>query len=446
MEQNIVFHNRYTLKKLIGRGAFAEVWLAEDNYTKIDVALKIFIPLQDIGDYGKRLLSSEFAVVANLRHENLLRPIHYDNCDNKPYLVLPYCKHGSCVKLIGKLSEYEAWNLLRDVASGLAYLHSHKPNPIIHQDIKPDNILIGPNGHYMLSDFGVSDQTLLSANNDAYGDQVDLGMGMCSYKGPEYFAKEKVIIKASDIYSLGITMFELLSGDVPFGELGGLMQVHGCEIPRLPWNCGEEMNYVVSACLNKDPWLRPTAETLEQWARTRGADIPQFAQTQGNETQDISSLYKTEDNKYDPYHNNSKPKHRKGLIATITICAIIAASIIILSLTKCEKESSTSPDIFPLDYLDSFETQAMDTVAKRTNSKKKHQTKDYDNEPVQYNENDYDKDINTPNTGKKTSIIIGNRKEGYNTNDEIKKTRTLNRYGEIEDEKRERDSVIEANH
>ena len=60
----------------------------------------IFIPLQDIGDYGKRLLSSEFAVVANLRHENLLRPIHYDNCDNKPYLVLPYCKHGSCVKLI----------------------------------------------------------------------------------------------------------------------------------------------------------------------------------------------------------------------------------------------------------------------------------------------------------------------------------------------------------
>ncbi len=436
MEQNTIFHHRYTLKKLIGRGAFAEVWLAEDNYTKIDVALKIFVPLQDIGNYGKRLLSSEFAVVANLRHENLLRPIHYDIYENKPYLVLPYCKHGSCVKLIGKLSEYEAWNLLRDVASGLAYLHSHKPNPIIHQDVKPDNILIGPNGHYMLSDFGVSDQTLLSANNDADGDQGDLGTGICSYKGPEFFAKEKVTIKASDIYSLGITMFELLAGDVPFGELGGLMQVHGCETPRLPWNCGEEMNYVVSACLNKDPWLRPTAETLEQWARTRGEEIPQFAKKRNG----IVTGYYT-DNNINLHHNypdkGSKLKQRRGLFAAIAVCIIVAMSIVILLGALREKESDKlSIDLW---YNDTAKSIIVEEVKPKTTAHTKKTNKD---------ENEYSQeDVIQPldGTTKKSQIIgIDDRTDYYQENKKILRDSVLklnNKYG-FEKTKIAKDSII----
>lgn len=420
MEQGTVLHYRYKLKNTIGRGAFAEVWLAEDNYTKTLVALKIFAPTQNIGDYGNRLLSSEFSVVANLRHKNLLCPLHYDICDGKPYLVLPYCEHGSCVKLIGKMSEYEAWNLMRDVASGLSYLHSHKPKPIIHQDVKPDNILIGSKGQYMLSDFGVSDQTLLTANNTD-GNQVDINAGMCGYKGPEFFSKEKVSIKASDIYSLGVTMYELLTGDLPFGEMGGLVQMHGCETPKLPDRYSEKLNYVVSACLNKDPWLRPTAETLEKWAMTKGTDIPQFARKQEDRVQDDYKWNEESNNHYDPYYNtpenyNSKPKRRKVLLAVITTGTLIIASVVILLLAKCEKPYNP----FPANYShqDTCETETIDAVAKKTNNRKKHLNENKDTGYGMSNDFEYssskDKPLNTKasNNEVKKSIIISQFENG----------------------------------
>lgn len=351
MEHNEIFHKRFKLKKLIGRGAFAEVWLADDNYSNIEVALKIFVPKQDISDYGARLLASEFAVVANLSHENLLRPIYYDNCDGKPYLVLPYCERGSCVKMMGKLSEYEAWNLLKDVASGLAYLHSHKPKPIIHQDVKPDNILIGSNGQYMLSDFGVSDQTLMSAKK-GNEDQPAMEAGISSYRGPEFYSKDKVSLKASDIYSLGATMYELLTGELPFGELGGLMQVHGCEVPDLPRHFSERLNYVVKSCLDKDTWQRPTAEILERWALSEGFDIPQFSRKVEYDNPTIYESHKTYDNNYYIEHHEPRyeeqPKRRTGLWVTIISSVVVATCVAIVLLITQDKEKPS--DNFIDDY------------------------------------------------------------------------------------------------
>ena len=364
MEQNEIFHKRFKLKKLIGRGAFAEVWLAVDNYSNIEVALKIFVPKQDIGDYGARLLASEFAVVANLSHNNLLRPIYYDNCDGKPYLVLPYCEKGNCVKLIGKISEEEAWKLLRDVASGLAYLHSHKPAPIIHQDVKPDNILIGPDGQYMLSDFGVSDQTLLSAKKEDDA-QSAMETGISSYKGPEYFSKDKLSLKASDIYSLGATLFELLTGDVPFGELGGLMQVHGYDVPNIPSHFSERLNYVVKSCLDKDTWQRPTAETLAMWAQSKGADTPIYEKGDENDVSITYEQQKVYDNHYEweqrePRHKE-KTKRRTGLWVTIIASVAVVLGVVILLLTLHNKQSIEEPLIANYPSVDTNDSNASQT-------------------------------------------------------------------------------------
>lgn len=347
MEQNDTFHKRYKLKKLIGKGAFAEVWLAEDNFTKIEVALKIFVPQQDIGDYGINLLSSEFAVVANLSNANLLRPIHYDICKGKPYLVLPYCERGSCEKLIGKMTENDAWRLLRDISSGLDYLHTLKPKPIIHQDIKPDNILIGSNGRYLLSDFGVSDQTILSANKASDG-QAEIGAGVHCYKGPEFFSKDKLSIKASDIYSLGATVYELLVGEPPFGESGGLLQKLGYDVPQLPNTYSRELNYVITRCLDKEPWSRPTADTLKQWVATKGIGLIKEPWPVVNEGHKAESSYHRERN-----HNLSatvaetiaqrKTRHKLPLAAILAICAIpVIALVLLLALGKSEPKTANT--------------------------------------------------------------------------------------------------------
>ena len=155
LEENKIFANRYRLLRLLGRGGFSEVWLAEDVMTALQVALKVYAPGGGMDERGVQLFSTEFALVFNLNHSNLLKPTYYDTFERMPYLVLPYCERGSAANLVGQMREQEAWQFLRDIASGLEYLHSQEP-PVIHQDIKPDNILIDDSGRYLLTDFGIS--------------------------------------------------------------------------------------------------------------------------------------------------------------------------------------------------------------------------------------------------------------------------------------------------
>ena len=156
IQPNEIFAYRYRLIRLIGRGGFAEVWLAEDAKTKLEVALKIYAPQGGMDDdEGVETFMQEFLLVFDLNHTNLLRPSYFDEYSRMPFLVLPFCAKGSCNKLIGKISEEEMWKLIRDISSGLVYLHEQIP-PVIHQDIKPDNILVDGNGRYLITDFGIS--------------------------------------------------------------------------------------------------------------------------------------------------------------------------------------------------------------------------------------------------------------------------------------------------
>ena len=111
MENNNLFHNRYFLERLLGRGNFSEVWLAKDDKTDIQVALKIYAPATGLDSHGLNVLSREFAIVVNANHKNLLKPLYYDSVDRKPYLVLPYCKNGSIQRFIGQFTEEQAWLL-----------------------------------------------------------------------------------------------------------------------------------------------------------------------------------------------------------------------------------------------------------------------------------------------------------------------------------------------
>lgn len=263
IQKDNLFNNRYFLERLLGRGNFSEVWLAKDTKTDIKVALKIYAPATGLDDAGLNVFAREFSLVVNANHKNLLKPLYYDSFERKPFLVLPFCEKGSIMKEVGKMSEKDAWRLLRDVASGLAWLHSMNP-PVIHQDIKPDNVMIGENGDFMITDFGVSTHlksTLRKSMSAAFS-----SAGTIAYMAPERFSKDNTPIMANDIYSLGATVFEMLTGDTPFGDDGGLIQMKGAEVPELKGDFSPQLKEVIARCLRTNPWERPTAEQLEKYA------------------------------------------------------------------------------------------------------------------------------------------------------------------------------------
>lgn len=247
-----LFHHRYLLVSALGAGASAEVWKAKDTKANnLVVALKIFAQHKEMDSYGMQNFEREFTTVYNLKHSNLLPPTGYDLCEGRPYLVMPYCENGSCNGMAGKMGEDDIIKFLHDVAAGLEYLHDRN---IIHQDIKPDNILIDDNLDYMVTDFGIS------VNASGAG-QDDMSGGTRAYMGPERF--EGVTVSASDIWSLGATAVELLTGTPPYGDHGGLLQASGEPLPELP-PLQPEVRGILLRCLEADPARRIHASEIRQ--------------------------------------------------------------------------------------------------------------------------------------------------------------------------------------
>ncbi len=260
LQENTLFASRYQLIKLLGRGGFSEVWLAKDNWTHLKIALKVYAPGTGMDANGLQEFCGELASVYDLNHTNLLKPQHVDTWENMPYLIMAYCSQGSCGSKLGKMSETEMWKFIHDVAAGLAYLHS---KDVVHQDIKPDNILIDDAGNYLITDFGVSTRARSTLRKSVVASSAG---GTTAYMGPERFSRQPAPTKASDIWSFGAMCFELLEGVVPFGEIGGGMQKGGAEIPAITADVSDALKYTITKMLQKETWDRPTAATLVEWA------------------------------------------------------------------------------------------------------------------------------------------------------------------------------------
>lgn len=320
-----LFDGRYAKEDLIGRGAFSEVWRVTDTYTKTVMALKIFTSNSEIDEDGLEMLKREFALMIDADHQNLLRPMFFGVCsENKlPYLILPYCKGGNIQKLMGRMTEREAWKLLRDTASALAYLHAMDP-PIIHQDIKPANILIGNDGYYKLSDFGVSIQARSALSNKNHQDSTYISAGTISYMAPEKFSRDNLPIMANDIYSLGATVYEMLSGYLPFGVDGGLTQKKGADVPVLPGNYSSQLKKVLEDCLCEEPWKRPTASKLEEIAIDELSKAPTVMINVDQESALDHSLKEVENGYSFGTHVEQKNNKTTFVIGAIAVIALLA--------------------------------------------------------------------------------------------------------------------------
>ena len=262
MEQEL-FDGKYRKEKRLGGGGFSDVWKVTYVKTGVTLALKIYKPGANVDSDGVDMLKHEYALMVNIAHRNLLKPQFFDICDGQPYLVLPYCERGSINNMKKKMSEEETWKLLRDMSSALEYLHTRTP-AIIHQDIKPDNILIASDGSYMLTDFGVSTSLKVKATQSrlSFDDNLFGSAGTIAYMPPNKFSRKNLPIFANDIWSLGATVFEMLTGELPFGQTGGLIQKKGAEVPDLPEDFSNLLNDTIRSCMDEDPAKRPFASKL----------------------------------------------------------------------------------------------------------------------------------------------------------------------------------------
>ena len=263
LQENVLIKGRYRLLEERGRGSFGEVWRARDEVTEAEVAVKIYIALDK---QGLKEFTEEFKVANALNHPNLLHADYYDICENRPFIVMPYCPESS-VSLVGKMDEGKAWKFLRDVSAGLSYLHG---KDIVHRDIKPDNIMQDREGNFLISDFGISTRmrSTLRRNSTREMSQKDIA-GTIGYMAPELFTKKPESVKATDIWAMGASLYELLSGELPFMGQGGVMQLHGAETPELEGTYSRDLQGVLESCLAKDTWERPTAGQLQSYAEAK---------------------------------------------------------------------------------------------------------------------------------------------------------------------------------
>ncbi len=273
----------YTLVDFIGKGGSAEVWKAKDNANKL-WAIKIFSPEKQMENYGIDFFKSEFSKTVDLNHPNILKPLAYSTFGGRPYIVLPLCD-GSVMNLIRQklfdlnnakttsdflFNEDELAPILADVANALHYLHE---KGIIHQDVKPDNILFSTdenkNTTYLISDFGVSSKIKKTIMQETIQMQEQKNGLSPDYASPEAFQGD-VSVK-SDLFSLGVTLYEICTGRTPSKSntiSTGQMLLNGGIIPNLPAFFPGRLNTIVKQMLQMQPAHRPTSLQIAEAANT----------------------------------------------------------------------------------------------------------------------------------------------------------------------------------
>ena len=203
-------NERYEIVKSIGEGGMANVYLAQDSILDRKVAVKVLRGDLSADDKFIRRFQREAQSVSNLSHQNIVEVYDVGEEDGNHYIVMEYIDGKTLKQLLKKretLTLTEVIDIMTQLTDGIAHAHE---SYIIHRDIKPQNIMIEDNGLIKITDFGIA-----MALNATQLTQTNSVMGSVHYLPPEQASGKGATIK-SDIYSLGILMYELLTGNVPF--------------------------------------------------------------------------------------------------------------------------------------------------------------------------------------------------------------------------------------
>ncbi len=212
MNPSDVIEQRYRLEHLLGTGGMSEVWLAEDTRLSRWVAVKILRDsLADREDELVDTLLQEARVVAKLQHPNIVAVYDFGTHEGHHYLVMEYVAGSSARQLLqsrGRLPETEAVRYGVQTATALQYAHEQN---VVHCDVKPENILVTEQGVAKVADFGVAE----SVSRTLAPEQMREVLGTVAYLAPEVIQGSGTDAR-SDVYSLGLTIYEMVAGRLPF--------------------------------------------------------------------------------------------------------------------------------------------------------------------------------------------------------------------------------------
>ena len=259
-----VLGERYELVEKIGNGGMAEVYSAHDNLLDRLVAVKILHEAYRSDLEFIEKFHSEAKAAARLSHPNIVSiyDVGIDGVDH--YIVMEYVQGNSLkdkIRECGEMDILTATKIAKDIANGLAHAHAHN---LVHCDIKPHNILMTPDGHAKIADFGIA--RAITESTMTYSGNV---IGSVHYFSPEQ-AQGGSVTPKSDVYSLGIVMYEMLTGKLPFtGENPVTIAMkHIEEEPTPPSQLRQQippmLEAIVLRAMNKNPDLRPSSFDMIQ--------------------------------------------------------------------------------------------------------------------------------------------------------------------------------------
>ncbi len=254
-----VINDRYELGPRIGRGGMADVFLARDLLLDREVALKVLFPEHAVDPNFVERFRREAQAVAGLNHPNIVAVYDWGQTGNTYFMAMEYVKGRTLAAVLRQQTRFTARNaamVAGHIAGALAYAHR---NNVVHRDIKPANILMGDNGDVKVADFGIA--RALDAGHDAGLTQDGAVMGTATYFSPEQ-AKGEGLDLRSDLYSLGVVLYELLTGRAPFiGESAlatAYKQVNEMppSIRSLVSDVPTPLEAIVAKCMTKNAEMR----------------------------------------------------------------------------------------------------------------------------------------------------------------------------------------------
>ncbi|RJP64108.1 MAG: serine/threonine protein kinase [Candidatus Abyssobacteria bacterium SURF_17] len=246
-----VMSGRYELREMLGHGGMGVVYRACDHQLGMDVAIK-FLPVQFAANFmAVECFKREARAAMRLSHPNIVRFYNFEEMAEGKYLLMEFIG-GESLALIAsrkperRFAESEVIRYAGEVCDALKYAHAEN---VVHRDIKPSNILVTPDGRVKLADFGIA--LIKETATDEAENEI---AGTPTYMSPEQILGKPVDGK-SDIYSLGVTMYEMLAGQPPFrGKDARDRHIH--EMPGPIQGVTDWMNAIVLKCLRKEPEAR----------------------------------------------------------------------------------------------------------------------------------------------------------------------------------------------
>ncbi len=269
--------NGYEILRQVGYGGMATVFLARQQSMNRNVALK-FLPSNFIQDdtYLQRF-EREVKIVAQLEHRNIVPVYDYGEHEGQPYIVMRYMSSGSVEDLLsqGKIPITRVLGIAEQIASALDYAHQ---NGILHRDLKPSNILLDDGGGAFITDFGIA--RILGESSSTLTTQGVVGTP--SYMSPEQ-ARGEGLDGRSDVYSLGVMLFEMICGrrpfesDTPYGIVVMHVTTPAPSLRDIETSVSAAVDKVILRALSKQADQRPATASALAAALRKAVDHPENA-------------------------------------------------------------------------------------------------------------------------------------------------------------------------